>query len=234
MVEYQYLPGGKQTIVFLPALGFDYTYWKKSSSYFNAKGYATLAVTLRGHAAVRTTLRHISLQDHVQDLQEIVSFLQIKNPVVVGASLGGSVAATYNRTYPNQIEKCICINTPFTINDIYTYIRLGIEIIHPIVFLDYMTRTSTTNFSTSKHTNYFLMSLQYILKFNTFGLYLNYLCVKRMGTISHQGAVTIDVTDDEVIKKRAEHDFRIEGNHNVVISRNEAVNMLIEKIIHDI
>lgn len=233
IIEYQYNKFGKQTIIFLPALGFDYTYWGKTVSYFNQRDYSTLVVTLRGHTKLKTALKEITMQHHINDLHGVVSYVKIKKPILVGASLGGSITASYFQTYREEVEKCICINTPFSINDIRPYIKWFVVLCKPLVFFDIFTRKRTYDFSKSRFTHNIVLGLHYARQFHLFGFYLNYLCVKTMGQLSRDGIIVIDSTRDEVIKKRKGANYVIPGNHAVVISKPSEVNQLIEKIISE-
>lgn len=231
ILEYAYNKAGKQTLVFLPALGFDITYWNKNIPYFNRKNYSTLVITLRGHTQTKTALKNITMQHHIQDLHVLLSHLNIKKPILVGASLGGSVAAAYFQRYKHEVTKCICINTPFSIDDIRSYIRWFVELGKPLVYLDRFSRKSTRDFSKSRFTHNILLSLQYIRQFHILGFYLNYLCVKYMGVLSRKGIVVIDSKHDEVLEKRDGADYMLHTNHAAAISKAEEVNELIEKII---
>lgn len=234
VLEYFYCKGTKAPIVFLPALGFDWTYWKKSLDYFYGKGYGVLALTLRGHSQARAHMRSISIRDHLDDLKSLLSELKIKAPVLVGVSLGGMVVANYKAE--NRKCVCICINTPFDIaRQLRFYIKLLAVLCRPLVELDWLQRPNQPylDFSESRITNNIIMMFKGILKFNSYGIYLNYLCLKSSKPLKPEGCIVICSNKDEALKITAKADYVIDGNHNCVISRSHHVNALLERIINE-
>ena len=232
VIDYLYMKGSKQTLVFLPALGFDWTYWNKSIRYFQSKGHGILAVTLRGHAAGRTRLKNIKISDHVNDLKLLCSRLNIKKPVLIGASLGGVVAAQFK--LEEGARECICINTPFDgVKSLQVYIPVLVFLSKPLLLLDRFKRndSSTTDFSKSLITNNIIMILKALTKFNSYGMYLNYLCLNGMRPVAPKGCIAVSSRNDEALKAPRKADYFIAGNHNCAISNSEAVNRLLGKII---
>ena len=232
VIEYVYMKGSKQTLIFLPALGFDWTYWNKSIRYFQSKGYGILAITLRGHTASRTRLKTIKISDHINDLKLLCSRLNIRKPVLIGASLGGVVAAQFK--LEEGARGCICINTPFDgVKSIQAYIPVLVFLSQPLILLDRFKRndSSTTDFSRSSITNNIVMILKAMTKFNSYGMYLNYLCLKNMKPVLPKGCFAVSSRNDEALKAPRKADYFIAGNHNCAISNSEAVNRLLEKII---
>ena len=63
--------------------------------YFSARGFDTVAFSLRGHGASEggDQLNAFSIDDYVEDLRSVVATLE--RPVVVGHSMGGFVLQTY-------------------------------------------------------------------------------------------------------------------------------------------
>ncbi len=231
-LDYVYLKGKNPVVVFLHALGFDWTYWKKSLDYFNEKGHGVLALTLRGHSQARTQLRSISIDDHLKDLNSILSELKIMNPVLVGASLGGAVAAAYRTA--NKKCVCICINTPFDIKrQLRSYIKLLVWLCTPLIRLDFFPRPAMPrlDFSRSRLTNNIIMTLNGIFKYNSYGIYLNYLCFKDSEPVKPAGCIVICSNKDEALKIMPKADYIIKGNHNCVIYNSQQINALLERII---
>lgn len=213
-------------------MGFDWTYWKKSLDYFNEKGHGVLALTLRGHSPARTLVRGISMEDHLKDLKSILYELKIRNPVLVGASLGGAVVASYKTE--NKKGICICINTPFDIERQFrSYIKVLVWLCTPLIKLDFFQRPGMPrlDFSRSRITNNIVMIMKGIFEFNSYGMYLNYLCLKNSVPLKPAGCIVICSNKDEALKITPKADYVIDGNHNCVISRSQHVNALLERII---
>ncbi|HLD97656.1 MAG TPA: alpha/beta hydrolase [Candidatus Nanoarchaeia archaeon] len=233
VLDYVYLKGRNPVIVFVPAMGFDWTYWKRSLEYFSEKGHGVLALTLRGHSRARTQLRRISMEDHLKDLKSVLSELKIMHPVLVGASLGGAVAAAYKAE--NKKSVCICINTPFdSKRQLRSYIKVLVWLCTPIVRLDFFPRPTLPrlDFSSSRITNNIILILKGILKFNSYGIYLNYLCLKKSVPVKPTGCIVICSNKDEAVKITPKADYIIAGNHNCVISKSQQINALLERVIN--
>lgn len=227
-VAYSYFRGKNPTLVFLPALGFDLTYWGRSVAYFRSRGYGVVAITLRGHSRERTRLGRIVLSDHARDVQGILARLKIRRPVIVGASLGGLVAAAYARAWP--VRLCICINAPFGgRQSLKGYIRLAAWLFRPMAMLDRVKRVrSCIDFSRCRNTNNIWMFLKSLWKFNSYGLYLNYSSLEPVNEPKH--CLVIRSRNDEVLKP-GRSGITIEGDHNCAVSRADGINSLIERFI---
>ena len=231
-LEYFYRKGRGQTIVFIPALGFDWTYWGKSVGYFARKGYGVLALTLRGHSSSRTRLKAISIGDHVMDVKLLLLKLGITKPFFVGASLGGVVAAALHAG--NKSIRCVCVNAPVYFNrEIRFSVRLLVFLLMPIVWLDWLTRPGWLrfDFSRSRLTNNVAMALKGALKFNTYGFYLNYACLKNSRPLEFKGCITVSSRHDEVFRHVKKSDFIMDGNHNCAVSNSQGINAIIDEIL---
>jgi pimeloyl-ACP methyl ester carboxylesterase len=64
--------------------------------YFAAQGYASYALSLRGHggSAGRKRIRWYSIEDYIDDVEQVVSQLP-QPPVLIGHSMGGYVVQKY-------------------------------------------------------------------------------------------------------------------------------------------
>lgn len=62
--------------------------------YFAQKGYASYAVSLRGHGASEGSLTWASMEDYVADVESAVAKLDAP-PVIIGHSMGGLLAQHY-------------------------------------------------------------------------------------------------------------------------------------------
>jgi pimeloyl-ACP methyl ester carboxylesterase len=74
--------------------------WEKNfMPYFAEQGYATYALSLRGHggSAGARGLRHYRVKNYVEDLHRVASRLP-RPPILVGHSLGGHVVQKYLET----------------------------------------------------------------------------------------------------------------------------------------
>ena len=83
-------------VVFVHGTGHAAWCWEKFAAYFSAAGYATYAISLRGHggSAGAEQLRSTPVSDYVADLQSVVEPLNTP-PILIGHSLGGLVVMRY-------------------------------------------------------------------------------------------------------------------------------------------
>lgn len=222
---------GRRTIVFLHPLATDWTYWEKTMAYFSEKGYGAVAPTLRGHSFERTKLKKIRAEDHVRDIEILIKKLKLHNPIFVGSSLGGAIAAAYRLKHPSA--KCICINTPFDSapNAIWLYFDLIALILRPFAVLFNRFKRRDYDYSNSRVTNAVLLTFFSARKLDYVGVYLNYYWLRQIRGIKDAGVIKIVSRRDEVIIPHIYPDYEIDGNHHCVLSEPNVVNPLLLKII---
>jgi pimeloyl-ACP methyl ester carboxylesterase len=87
-------------ILFVHGTGHGAWCWRNFSEYFAAAGYATYAVSLRGHAgsAGAAQLREATVADYVNDVRRVAESLDAA-PIIFGHSLGGRVVQRYLQQY---------------------------------------------------------------------------------------------------------------------------------------
>ncbi|MEQ6354407.1 2-succinyl-6-hydroxy-2,4-cyclohexadiene-1-carboxylate synthase [Lysinibacillus sp. M3] len=68
-----------------------------------------IAIDLIGHSqtAIPQQISRFSMQEQIQDLEEVFSQLELKKITLLGYSMGGRVALSYAISYPERIEKLI-------------------------------------------------------------------------------------------------------------------------------
>lgn len=107
----------QRPLVFLHAWGsshhdFDY-------AFKNLDGYRKIVYDHRGFGKSDKPDRDMSLRQLAQDLRELIEYLDLKKPTLIGYSMGGSVLYKYIEMYGDQdIESIfLCDITPKIIND---------------------------------------------------------------------------------------------------------------------
>src|SRR5512145_1756851 len=107
--------------------------------YFAAHGYATYALSLRGHGGSpeRDRLRWLSVADYVADVAQVASILPAP-PVIVGHSMGGLVAQKYLETHPAPAAVLMASVPPAGTLD--TALRIARR--HPVLFAQVNLRLS--------------------------------------------------------------------------------------------
>ncbi|MDM5249870.1 2-succinyl-6-hydroxy-2,4-cyclohexadiene-1-carboxylate synthase [Lysinibacillus sp. G4S2] len=68
-----------------------------------------IAIDLIGHGqtALPQQISRFSMQEQIQDIEEVCSQLELKKIMLLGYSMGGRVALSYAISYPERIEKLI-------------------------------------------------------------------------------------------------------------------------------
>jgi pimeloyl-ACP methyl ester carboxylesterase len=224
---------GRKAIIFLHPLGTDWTYWKKTVAFLAKQGYGAVVPNLRGHSA-KCSLKSISLEDHVRDLDTLVSRLKLASFIMIGCSLGGAIAAEYHRRHPSV--KCICINTPFACapTAIWLYFDVFALLMMPIALFLSIFRKRAFDFSQSKVTNALLLLFKTMLKLDYKGVYMNYFWLRKIKGASCASVIKIVSRQDEVLTPHIDPDYEIEGNHHCVISEPEVVNNLLLDILNQL
>lgn len=118
-IYYEMFSEGKP-IVFIHHLAGSYRSWSQQSYYFSKK-YNVLVYDLRGHGRSSVPLSPYKIEDHVKDLNNLLEYLQIKNPIMVGHSLGTLIALDFALKY--SLDKLILIGALYKSPDPEPYRR---------------------------------------------------------------------------------------------------------------
>ena len=98
------------TLVFLPGLTADHRLFDKQIAYFESR-MNLLTWDAPGHAASWPFALTFSLSDKAAWLHDILIREGVKNPVLVGQSMGGYVAQAYAQQYPDHIRGFVSIDS---------------------------------------------------------------------------------------------------------------------------
>ncbi len=112
--------GEGKPIVFIHHLAGSYKSWTQQSYYFSKK-YNVLVYDLRGHGRSSVPLSPYMIEDHVRDLNNLLEYLQIKDPIIVGHSIGTLIALDFALKY--NLDKLILIGTLYKSPDPESYRR---------------------------------------------------------------------------------------------------------------
>ena len=73
--------------------------WSMYIPYLNQKGWDVYALDLRGHGKSEGEVAGATMQDYVEDVRQVIEGNSLKDPVVVGHSMGGLVALMYGSQF---------------------------------------------------------------------------------------------------------------------------------------
>ena len=98
------------TLVFLPGLTADHRLFDKQIEYFEGK-YNVFVWDAPAHGASWPFSFDFDLMDKTKWLHEILEQEGVKNPVIVGQSMGGYVGQTFAELYPEKLKGLVSIDS---------------------------------------------------------------------------------------------------------------------------
>ena len=100
----------EKTLIFLPGLTADHRLFDKQIEYFEGK-YSVLVWDAPGHASSWPFSFDFSLADKATWLNEIMDKEGIKEPVIIGQSMGGYLGQAYMEQFPGRLKGFISIDS---------------------------------------------------------------------------------------------------------------------------
>lgn len=98
------------TLVFLPGLTADHHLFDKQIAYFEGK-YNLFVWDAPGHAASWPFDFSFTLFDKAKWLDEILTAEELKNPIIIGQSMGGYVGQAYAQLFPKKLKGFVSIDS---------------------------------------------------------------------------------------------------------------------------
>ncbi len=100
-------------LILLHGAGGDLTAWQNARQVLHEKGLSTLAIDLRGHglSGRPNSSSDYDLEKFAKDIFQVIKIEKIQKPIIVGHCLGGVVAITFHKLYPNIPKGYILIST---------------------------------------------------------------------------------------------------------------------------
>ncbi len=105
-----------ETIVFVHGVGMLSAVWQPQLKYFSSS-YQTLAYDLLGHGKSPMPPEEASLDDYVEQLNDLVEFLEVPSFYLVGHSIGAIISVAFALKYPNKVVALAPINMVFNRTD---------------------------------------------------------------------------------------------------------------------
>jgi 3-oxoadipate enol-lactonase len=100
------------TVVFIHGIGGAARSWQAQLTTFCAAGYVCLAVNLPGYGG-RRPVQEVTFENLAADVEATISFNTLKQPALIGHSLGGMIAQTMLRRRPDAYRAAIlCCTSP--------------------------------------------------------------------------------------------------------------------------
>jgi len=98
------------TLLLIHCWGCNSSYWEAQTSYFSNK-YQVVAVDLAGHGKSGAKRNDYTIRQYAEEVTEVIKQLKLKNVILVGQSLGGSVAIETGIMHPKSAKGIITVNT---------------------------------------------------------------------------------------------------------------------------
>ena len=110
-IAYRYYKRSKKNLVFIHGLLSDMN--GKKSTYFNnycrKKNISFLCFDFQGHGKSNGDFINYGIGDWFDNLKNLLRYLKIEDPILIGSSMGGWVAMLYALYYPSKVKKLIGI-----------------------------------------------------------------------------------------------------------------------------
>ena len=120
------------TLIFLPGLTADHRLFEKQLAYLEDK-YRVFVWDAPGHAVSYPFQLDFDLFTEVKWLDEILEKEGIKNPVIIGQSMGGYLGQIYAELFPRKLKGLVMIDSPSLQRRYYTAIELWLlKVVGPI------------------------------------------------------------------------------------------------------
>jgi pimeloyl-ACP methyl ester carboxylesterase len=107
-------PGSGVPLLFLYGLGCSIAHWKYQLHHCQNQGRLTIHMDYRGHgkSTLGDPLRPLTIKTLSHDVAEVLDKLQVKECVVLGQSMGGTIAIQFAHDHPNHVAGLILQGSP--------------------------------------------------------------------------------------------------------------------------
>lgn len=111
-LHHRYTPSGAaaRPVVFINSLGTDFRVWDALAAEF-AGDFSTLVYDKRGHGLSDLGAGIHSIDDHVDDLLDLIDHLAIGRAIICGLSVGGLIAQRLYQRRPELVSSLILCDT---------------------------------------------------------------------------------------------------------------------------
>lgn len=112
------LTGKGKTIVLVNGFGAYQEIWSAQVPFLNNLGYQVLTYDHRNMGKSQRTERGHNIARLTQDLEELISFLKIKQAIFMGHSMGASIIFCLIKRWPTVVKRALVVDqSPKMLND---------------------------------------------------------------------------------------------------------------------
>ncbi|TGG93391.1 3-oxoadipate enol-lactonase [Natronospirillum operosum] len=107
--------GRPETLVFINSLGTDFRIWDDLAEHFPQ--FQILLYDKRGHGLSACPTSPYTIDDHINDLSQLLDALEIERATLCGVSVGGMIALGLCAREPERVDSLILSNTSYRIGN---------------------------------------------------------------------------------------------------------------------
>jgi pimeloyl-ACP methyl ester carboxylesterase len=108
-IHYSVQGKGEPTLVFIHCGGCDRHVWDNQVPVF-AKNYRVVTIDLPGHGESGQGRKNWSIESFADDVNTVITKLNLKRVVLVGSSLGGPIAVEATRRMPGRVQAIVPVD----------------------------------------------------------------------------------------------------------------------------
>ncbi len=102
--------GSGKPVILIPGLSCTAEVWNETVAHLNAEGFQTEALTIKGFGGTPPVAREHLLQSVRDDLAAYIKQEHMEHPVIIGHSLGGTLALWIAASYPDLPGKVVSVD----------------------------------------------------------------------------------------------------------------------------
>jgi pimeloyl-ACP methyl ester carboxylesterase len=109
-IHFRHSGKGEVTLFFVHGWLGNLNWWDNQCDTF-AEHYQIVQMDLVGHGKSSKTRQNWSIESFAKDIQEVIKQLDLKNVVLIGHSMSGSIVVQAANSLPNIVKKIILVDT---------------------------------------------------------------------------------------------------------------------------
>jgi sigma-B regulation protein RsbQ len=109
-IHYSVQGKGEPALVFVHCWSCDRNLWEKQVPVF-AKQYRVVTIDLPGHGESGQERRNWSVESFADDVNTVITKLNLKRVVLIGSSMGGPIAVEATRRMPDRVVAIVPVDT---------------------------------------------------------------------------------------------------------------------------
>lgn len=118
-IQFEFRGKGEPTLIFVHGWCCDRRYWREQLPYF-AKRHKVVAIDLAGHGRSGLNRRAWTMDAFSEDVASVVAVLGLKQVVLIGHSMGGTVILKAAPRIPRQVIGLVAVDQFYNLEETHT------------------------------------------------------------------------------------------------------------------